>query len=98
MHIEKNICDSLIGTLLELEHKNKDTINARLDLESLNIRKDMQLDRNTNKTKYFIPEAPYFLEKAKKRGFSQYLSDCTFPDGFCSNMASCANVENCKIT
>ena len=56
------------------------------------------MDKDRNKTKYFIPEAPYFLEKAKKTGFCQYLSDCTFPDGFCSNMASCVNVEKCKIT
>ena len=31
MHIEKNICDALLGIILCLE-KNKDTVNARLDL------------------------------------------------------------------
>jgi hypothetical protein len=39
MHIEKNICDNILGTLLKLDGKNKDIVNARLDLETLNIRK-----------------------------------------------------------
>ena len=30
MHIEKNICDSIIGTLLNIEGKTKDTLNLGL--------------------------------------------------------------------
>ena len=37
MHIEKNILDNILETLLELEGKNKDTISARLDLKKFNI-------------------------------------------------------------
>ena len=37
MHIEKNICDNLHGTLLKLEGKTKDTMNARLDLADMGI-------------------------------------------------------------
>ncbi|KAL0537434.1 hypothetical protein IC582_026412 [Cucumis melo] len=43
MHIEKNVCDNLIGTLLNIEGKTKDTTNARLDLQDLKIRKDLHL-------------------------------------------------------
>ena len=32
MHIEKNICDNILGTLLDIHGKNKDSLNARLDL------------------------------------------------------------------
>jgi hypothetical protein len=39
MHIEKNICDNILGTLLELEGKNKDTVNARVDLENMEFKK-----------------------------------------------------------
>ncbi|KAI5313100.1 hypothetical protein L3X38_042274 [Prunus dulcis] len=31
VHIEKNVCDSFIGTLLEIPGKNKDGIAANLD-------------------------------------------------------------------
>ena len=32
MHIEKNICDSIIGILLNIKGKTKDTIKVRKDL------------------------------------------------------------------
>ena len=33
MHIEKYVCDNLIGTLLNIEGKTKDNTNAQLDLQ-----------------------------------------------------------------
>ncbi|KAI5311777.1 hypothetical protein L3X38_040950 [Prunus dulcis] len=33
MHVEKNVFDTLVGTILDIEGKTKDTIKARLDLE-----------------------------------------------------------------
>ena len=33
IHIEKNVCDNLVYTLLNIEEKSKDTMNARLDLQ-----------------------------------------------------------------
>ena len=33
MHIGKNILDSILGTLLELDGRNKDTFKSRFDLE-----------------------------------------------------------------
>ena len=38
MHVEKNVCDSLISTLLHIPGKTKDGINARLDLVDMGIR------------------------------------------------------------
>jgi hypothetical protein len=43
MHIEKNICENIIGTLLEILGKTKDTDNARLDLRDMGIRHDLHL-------------------------------------------------------
>ncbi|MDQ9785818.1 hypothetical protein, partial [Serratia marcescens] len=36
MHIEKNICDSVLGTLMEISEKTKDELAARKDLQMLN--------------------------------------------------------------
>ncbi|CAL8085176.1 unnamed protein product [Prunus armeniaca] len=44
MHIEKNICDSIIGTLLEIPGKNKDGIAVRLDLLNKGVKTDLQPD------------------------------------------------------
>ena len=38
MHIEKNICDSIVDTLLSIDGKSKDNMNSRLDLQAMGIR------------------------------------------------------------
>jgi hypothetical protein len=42
MHIEKNICESLMVTILIIPEKSKDTIKARLDPKDLRIKKELQ--------------------------------------------------------
>lgn len=43
MHAEMNVCDNIIGTLLNIEVKTKDTNKARLDLLDMNIREELHL-------------------------------------------------------
>jgi hypothetical protein len=42
MHIEKNICQSLMMTILNIHRKTNDIIKARLDLKDLGIKNEMQ--------------------------------------------------------
>ena len=49
MHIEKNVCDSLLRTLLGDPHKSKDTDNARRDLANLGIKQELHLYEDGNK-------------------------------------------------
>ncbi|KAL4027982.1 hypothetical protein IC575_011172 [Cucumis melo] len=41
MHIEKNVCMNIVGTLLDLPGKSKDGMNSRLDLVDMNIRPEL---------------------------------------------------------
>ncbi|XP_020270916.1 uncharacterized protein LOC109846101 [Asparagus officinalis] len=41
MHIEKNVCDNIIGTLLDIPEKTKDHVRARFDLQHMGIRRDL---------------------------------------------------------
>ena len=41
MHIEKNVCESIIGTLLDIPGKTKDGLTSRLDLVEMGIRTDL---------------------------------------------------------
>jgi len=41
MHVKNNMCDSLIGTLLNIQGKTKNGVNAHLDLVEMNIREYM---------------------------------------------------------
>ena len=41
MHIEKNVCKSLIGTLLKIPEKTNDGINSRPDLVEMGVREEL---------------------------------------------------------
>ena len=41
MHIEKNVCENIFGTLLEMDAKSKDNLQARKDLQEMNIRPNL---------------------------------------------------------
>ncbi|CAL9012150.1 unnamed protein product [Prunus brigantina] len=56
MHIEKNVCDSIIGTLLEIPGKNKDEIVARLDLLNMGVKTDLQPEYGERRTR--LPPGP----------------------------------------
>lgn len=43
MHIEKNVCDNLLGTLLNLDGKTKENEKARRELMEMGIRHDLHL-------------------------------------------------------
>jgi hypothetical protein len=41
MHITKNVCESLLGTLLNMPDRTKEGPKARHDLKALNIREEL---------------------------------------------------------
>ncbi|GJV38644.1 hypothetical protein Tco_1411121 [Tanacetum coccineum] len=41
MHVEKNVAESLVGTLLHVPGKTKDRVNARLDLAELGVKPEL---------------------------------------------------------
>jgi hypothetical protein len=44
VHIEKNVCKSLIGTLLNMNEKTRDHRHARADMRKMVIRQELRLD------------------------------------------------------
>jgi hypothetical protein len=92
MHIEKNICDNILSTLLNIPNKTKDTVAARLDLEDRGIRKELHLldDSGRPASK---PKACYVLTPEAKKKFSEFVSNVQFPDGYASNISRCVNME-----
>ena len=84
MHIEKNVCDNVIYTLLNEHGKTKDHLNARKDLQVMNIRHDLWPDDNG---KY--PQAIFSLTNAQKDIFLGRLKNVLVPDGYSSNISKC---------
>ncbi|CAM8892982.1 unnamed protein product [Rhodiola kirilowii] len=64
MHVEKNICDSLIGTLLNIPGKTKDGLKARLDMLEMNIR--TKLAPQTEGKRTYLPPSCTTLSKNEK--------------------------------
>nr|XP_009791250.1 PREDICTED: uncharacterized protein LOC104238556 [Nicotiana sylvestris]XP_009791251.1 PREDICTED: uncharacterized protein LOC104238556 [Nicotiana sylvestris]XP_009791252.1 PREDICTED: uncharacterized protein LOC104238556 [Nicotiana sylvestris]XP_009791253.1 PREDICTED: uncharacterized protein LOC104238556 [Nicotiana sylvestris]XP_009791254.1 PREDICTED: uncharacterized protein LOC104238556 [Nicotiana sylvestris]XP_009791255.1 PREDICTED: uncharacterized protein LOC104238556 [Nicotiana sylvestris] len=96
MHIEKNICDIILGTLLNIKGKTKDTIKTRLDLQAMNIRKELHPIKNGDK--YDLPTTCYTLSPEEKYKFCDFLKNLKVPDGFSSNISQCANLKDRKIS
>jgi hypothetical protein len=46
MHITKNMCESLLGTMLNIPERTEDGPKARSDLKNMGIREDFQGGRS----------------------------------------------------
>uniref|UniRef100_A0A0A9FUY2 DUF4218 domain-containing protein n=1 Tax=Arundo donax TaxID=35708 RepID=A0A0A9FUY2_ARUDO len=96
MNIEKNICESLIGTLLGMDGKCKDSEKARLDMQHLGIRKDQH--PVVENGKYTLPPSLYSLGKDEKIMLCKFLEGVRMPDGYASNIKRCVDVKACKVS
>ena len=95
MHVEKNVAESLISTMLH-DSKLKDGINSRKDLEEWGIRKSLYAQPRGNRT--YLPPAPYMLSLSRKKIFCKRLHDFKGPDGYCSNFKRFVSLEDCKVS
>ena len=89
--LKKNICDNVVGTLLDIDKKSKDGLAARADLEILNIRHGQHPRREGNRT--FRPPALFTLKREEKTAFCEVLSTIRVPDGYSSNLSRCVHVN-----
>ncbi|KAA0053312.1 transposase [Cucumis melo var. makuwa] len=96
MHIEKNVCMNLLGTLLDIPGKTKDGLQSRRDLEQLGIRPELVPKVVGNRT--YIPPACYTLSKSEKRTVCQSLSKMNVPEGYSSNIKTLVSIDTLKLT
>ncbi|KAM1653921.1 hypothetical protein ACFX2K_006377 [Malus domestica] len=67
MHIEKNVTESLVATLLGIVGKSKDNMNARLDLELMGMKPELQIKFVNGKPK--MPPGAYTMKPLEKELF-----------------------------
>ncbi|XP_019261555.1 PREDICTED: uncharacterized protein LOC109239441 [Nicotiana attenuata] len=87
MHIEKNICDSLLGTLLEIEKKSKDHVNSRYDLQEMGIRKELQ-PREDDDGSVSLANACFYMKPGQKNLFCTVMKNAKLPKGRASNISN----------
>lgn len=95
MHVEKNVCDSIVSTLLDIKGKSKDGLNSRMDLQEMSIRQELHPEQKGSRQ--YLPAAMHTLSKQEKQAFCRRLFNLKLPDGYGSNLANCISVDECKI-
>ena len=97
MHIEKNVMDNILGTILDMKGKTKDNLEARRDLQEMGIRRTLHPYTAENGTIY-MPVACYAMSKEDKTRFLKVLQDVRVPDGYASNISRCVRLNDRTIT
>jgi hypothetical protein len=93
MHLTKNLCVNLIG-FLGVYGKNKDTLEARQELQRMEDR-DALHPKNRDNGRHNLSPTSYTLSKKEKESMFECLSSVKVPSGYSSNIrVSLAGLQN----
>nr|XP_009776104.1 PREDICTED: uncharacterized protein LOC104225927 [Nicotiana sylvestris] len=98
IHIEKNICDSILGTLLEIDGKSKDHVNSRYDLQEMGKRKELQPIQDVVSGTISLAKACFYMNPEEKRRFCTVFKNAKLPKGCASNISRCVHEKEMKIS
>ena len=94
--MEKNVCDSLIGTLLNIKGKTKDGLKSRQVLVQLGIRDELHPVSRGDRT--YLPQACHTMSTAEKFFFFCHcLLHVKVPQGYFSNIKSLVSIKDLKL-
>src|SRR6185503_18958262 len=96
MHLIKNLCVNLIG-FLGVYGKNKDTLEARQELQRMEDRDALHPEKRDNGRHYLSP-ASYTISKEEKESMFECLSSIEVPSGYSSNIKGILNLQEKKLT
>jgi hypothetical protein len=91
----EDVCEALIGTLLDIPSKIKDTLKARMDLEEMKLRKDLHHKTLENESKK-LPTAFYTLSKQEEMSMCNCLHGIKVPTGYSDNVSRMVNMKILK--
>src|SRR6185436_16866193 len=95
MHLKKNICESLVGTIMNTKCKGKDHENARADLENMGIRPELYVEEAENEKD--LPVAATTMSRKEKKKLCQFLHSVKFPSGYGSTFARLVSMKELKL-
>ncbi|XP_073102509.1 uncharacterized protein [Elaeis guineensis] len=96
MHIEKNVCDNILWTILGVTGKSKDNLNSRYDMQEMGIRKALHPQQRVS-GKAYLPPACFTMSKDDKDIFLKVLKNVRVPDGYASNISRCVHLKERSI-
>ncbi|KAK5776571.1 hypothetical protein PVK06_044531 [Gossypium arboreum] len=96
MHIKKNVCENIIGIILNVDGKSKDNIQSQLDLVDIGIQCDLHPQVLPN-GKYRLPPFIFAMSKEEKEVFCMVLKDIKVSDMYASNMSRCVSLKDRRL-
>lgn len=96
MHIEKNVMDNILGTILDIKAKTKDNLEAWLDLQEMGLRPKFHPYTAAN-GKTYIPAACHTMSREGKENFLKVLQNVRVPDKYASNISRCVRLKDHTI-
>jgi hypothetical protein len=97
MHIEKNVMDNILGTILNIKGKTKDNLAARQDLQEIGLRPKLHpFIGDDGKT--YMPAACHTMSNEEKTNFLKVIQNLRVPDGYASNVSRCVGLKEHMIS
>lgn len=97
MHVEKNVCDNLVGILLNIPGKTTDGARARHDMAHMGIRPELHVIEEDGRKGSYIPPACYTLSKKEKEDFCKCLHGIKVPSGYSANIKKLVSMPDLKL-
>nr|ABA95451.2 transposon protein, putative, CACTA, En/Spm sub-class [Oryza sativa Japonica Group] len=94
---KKIVCDSLVGLMLNIPEKTKDGLNARLDLQDMNIRSELQPIRDEETGRVHLPLACHTLSKDEKIAMLSFLKDIKVPSSYSARISKYVKLDDLKL-
>jgi hypothetical protein len=94
MYIEKNVCESLIRTLLNTNIKTRGHGHARADLKKMGIRLELWLDDSAKGTE--LPTSCITFSKHENEFFG-FLKNVKVPSGYLMYVSRLISVPDLKV-
>ncbi|CAH9061011.1 unnamed protein product [Cuscuta europaea] len=96
MHTEKNMVDNIFNTVMDFKGKTKDGLASQKDMTIWCDRPELSVDLEYKGNN--IPKAVYKVTEAQKESILQWLVSLKFPDGYCSNLSRCVDMDKLATT
>ncbi|XP_074271550.1 uncharacterized protein LOC141595481 [Silene latifolia] len=93
-HYQKNVFDSIIGTLLIMPNKTKDGVKARHDIVGRGRSKVNPIQKGK---RTYLPPTCTTLSKIEKKVLCESLKGVKVPHGYSSNISSLVSMKDLKL-
>ncbi|XP_074298247.1 uncharacterized protein LOC141629085 [Silene latifolia] len=94
MHVEKNVFDSIIGTLLNMPNKTKDGVKARYDMVA---RGRFEVKPVEKGKRTYLPPTCTTLSRKEKMALCESIKGMKVPHGYSSNISRLVSLKDLKL-